>query len=88
LRDAGTRASFKSYRPTAFLVGLFSLLDALLEQSMPQVMKKLPLGPELKAAWCDEENTQYLLLIKAYEIGRWKSIQRICAELQVNEKML
>ena len=55
---------------------------------MPQVMKKLPLGPELKAAWCDEENTQYLLLIKAYEIGRWKSIQRICAELQVNEKML
>ena len=75
--------------PTGFLVGLFSLLDALLGQSMLKVVEKLPLGEELKAALCGEDNNlrQYLNLIEAYEVGHWKNVCRLCTDLQLDEKM-
>jgi EAL and modified HD-GYP domain-containing signal transduction protein len=56
---------------------------------MDHIVEKIPLSPELKSALCGEKNTleQFLSLIKAYEVGHWKTIQRLCNELQVDEKM-
>jgi EAL and modified HD-GYP domain-containing signal transduction protein len=76
-------------QPTGFLVGLFSMLDALLDQTMDQVVEKLPLSPELKSALCGEESRlkQYLSLIKAYEVGHWKTIRHLCTALQLDENL-
>lgn len=75
--------------PTGFLVGLFSLLDALLDRAMHYVVEKLPISVELKAALCGDETPlkQYLSLIRAYEVGHWKTIQRLSTTLQVDENM-
>lgn len=40
----------KSDPPIAFLVGLFSLLEGLLDQSMPDILKQLPLSDEVNDA--------------------------------------
>ena len=64
--------------PTGFLLGLFSLLDAILDINMRNVVGKLPLGDQLKGALCGEKNElqSYLSLIKAYEVGFWQGITR------------
>lgn len=72
--------------PVGFLVGLFSLLDALLDQPMSEVVKKLPIGEELKLALCGQDGTlkKFLSLIRAYEGGYWKEVEKICRDLSLN----
>lgn len=54
-----------------FLLGLFSLLDAMLDMSMAELTDKLPLTPEVKAALNDRQGplAPYLLAVIAYEKG-------------------
>ncbi|MDP5130225.1 MAG: EAL domain-containing protein [Paraglaciecola sp.] len=75
--------------PTGFLLGLFSLLDAILDSSMRSVVEKLPLGDELKAALCGEKNELqgYLNLIRAYEVGHWQNVARYSKELDIHLAM-
>jgi len=72
--------------PKGFLLGLFSLLDALLDQTMDQVVEKLPLSPDLKSTLCGEKNTlqQYLSLVRAYEMGHWIAIKDLCKALKLD----
>jgi c-di-GMP phosphodiesterase len=72
--------------PKGFLVGLFSLLDAILDISMQNIVGKLPLGDDLKGALCGEKNElqRYLALIKAYEVGYWQGITRQTQELEID----
>lgn len=69
--------------PAAFLTGLFSLVDALLEQPLENLLNDLPILAEIKAALL--ENTghlgQYLLLAKAFEYGDWALQQQLAAEI-------
>ncbi|MEP7704074.1 EAL domain-containing protein [Paraglaciecola sp. 25GB23A] len=75
--------------PTGFLLGLFSLLDAILDIKMRTVVEKLPLGEQLKGALCGEKNElqSYLSLIKAYEVGYWQSITRDAQKLDIELAM-
>ena len=70
----GQAKSLSNNPPTGFLLGLFSLLDALLDQTMEGLVEKLPIGEDLKAALCGDENQlkQFLALIRAFENGYWK----------------
>ena len=52
----GTEKNIGSNPPTAFLVGLFSMLDALLDQEMELLIEKLPLVDEVKEALCGGQN--------------------------------
>lgn len=56
-----------------FTVGLFSVLDALLDRSMPEALEMLPLAPELKTALIDHQGPMgsALLCVTAYEVGDW-----------------
>lgn len=76
--------------PCGFLMGLFSLLDTLLEQSMQDLMAKLPLNEELSAALCGERNylNYYLQLVCAFEHGRWDEIAQLCSYLQVEQDLV
>jgi c-di-GMP-related signal transduction protein len=56
-----------------FLLGLFSLIDAMLDQKMATVLKKLPLTDNLNSALSDRSGELYyhLRLVETYESGNW-----------------
>jgi len=56
-----------------FTVGLFSVLDALLDRPMTSALELLPLAPELKAALTDHRGLMGVALqcVTAYEVGDW-----------------
>jgi len=85
----GQAKSLSNNPPTGFLVGLFSLLDALLDQPMQDIVEKLPIGEDIKAALCGDENElrQFLALIKAFESGYWKGVANISKQLSLDLKM-
>jgi EAL and modified HD-GYP domain-containing signal transduction protein len=64
-----------------FLAGMCSLLDAILERPMKDVLRDLPLAPETQAALLGEDNQTRRLLdcVIAYENGQWER----CGQLAV-----
>jgi EAL and modified HD-GYP domain-containing signal transduction protein len=86
----GTEKNIGSNPPTAFLVGLFSMLDALLDQQMEYLIEKLPLVDEVKEALCGGQNdlSMFLMLVKAFESGNWLKVIRISKILEVDQKLL
>ncbi|MCG8557623.1 MAG: HDOD domain-containing protein [Proteobacteria bacterium] len=66
---------------TAFTVGLFSVLDLLLDRPMREVLSELPLSPELKDAIVHHDGPYGALLTcaVAYEQSRWEAVA--CAGL-------
>ncbi|MFO7303060.1 MAG: HDOD domain-containing protein [Acidobacteriota bacterium] len=56
-----------------FLLGLCSMLDAILEQPLAAILEELPLAPAMKAALVGEDNFQSRLLrcAIAWEQGEW-----------------
>jgi EAL and modified HD-GYP domain-containing signal transduction protein len=86
----GIEKQIGSNPPTAFLVGLFSMLDALLDQEMESLVEKLPLVDEVKEALCGGQNdlSMYLMLVKAFESGNWLKVIRISKILEIDQKLL
>jgi len=76
--------------PAGFLVGLFSLLDALLDEKMSIIVKRLPIDEELKNALCKVKNelNSYLSMVCAYEVGNWQKIHELCAELDLEVSVI
>jgi EAL and modified HD-GYP domain-containing signal transduction protein len=69
------RARFENENPPkAFLTGILSLIDGILDHELEQVLDVLPIHEEIKSALknetCDLGN--YLLLVKNIEKGLWK----------------
>ncbi len=60
----------------AFLLGLFSLIDTIMEKPIYDVIEPLPLKDDLKSALLGKKNEfhQILLIIKHYEIGNFDRI--------------
>lgn len=75
--------------PVGFLVGLFSLLDALLDQPMEEIVEKLPIGKSIKVALCGGGNelNSFLALIRAFELGTWERVATISVALSLDLKM-
>lgn len=61
-----------------FTVGMFSLLDALMDNSLETILLGLPLAGELKTAILNREGTMgdILRAVLAYEQGHWAAIDR------------
>lgn len=85
----GQAKSLSNNPPTGFLVGLFSLLDALLDQPMEGIVEKLPIGENIKMALCGDENElkSFLALIRAFEAGYWRGVANISKQLSLDLKM-
>jgi EAL and modified HD-GYP domain-containing signal transduction protein len=85
----GEAKALSNNPPTGFLVGLFSLLDALLDQPMEGIVEKLPIGEGIKAALCGSENElkSYLALIRAFEVGYWVGVANISKQLSLDLEM-
>ncbi len=60
----------------AFLLGLFSLIDAIVERSLFEILEQLPLKDDMKSALMGVRNPFHdlLKLLKYYEKGNWDMI--------------
>jgi EAL and modified HD-GYP domain-containing signal transduction protein len=72
----------------AFLAGMFSLLDALMDQPMADALEEMKLSAPLQEALLGEAHGPNLLatlleLIRRYEIGDWDRIQQLCHGLNI-----
>ncbi|MFY8349899.1 EAL and HDOD domain-containing protein [Pseudoalteromonas sp. SSM20] len=70
----------------AFLTGMLSLIDGILDQSMESILEKLPLSEEIKLAILKREGrlAEYLGLVEAYEKAKWNEANDIQAQLKLN----
>ena len=74
-----------------FLLGLFSLLGAMLDVSMADIMEQLPLPKNIKDALIDHSGpySPYLITVLTYENGDWNNCQQLLDEINVSpEEML
>jgi EAL and modified HD-GYP domain-containing signal transduction protein len=74
-------------KDTAFLLGLFSKLDALLNQPMEQILGDLPLEDDIKSALVGQQNPARKLLnfLEAVEAGAWDTTAEALAAYGVNQ---
>ena len=74
-----------------FTVGMFSLLDALLDKPMDAILKELTLSPDINDALLGR-NPNYLMaslyLAKAYESGAWKTALKLAEKLGIEGDQL
>jgi len=64
------------FSPSLFMMGLFSLLDVILERPMDEAVKEVALDESVKAALVDKAGDFYYILefIYAYEHANWDEI--------------
>ncbi|MBT1449905.1 HDOD domain-containing protein [Glaciecola sp. XM2] len=71
---------------SAFLVGMLSLLDAMLDSNLAAVISQLPLSTELKLALVRQQGwlADCIELSKAFEKADWDEIAKRCDEYAVD----
>ena len=84
------KRGLKANPPIGFLVGLFSLLDAILDQHMDTLLNQLPIDDDVKFALSGGQNdlSIYLVLAKAFESANWLKVIRIAGLLKIDQKRL
>ena len=73
-----------------FTLGMFSLIDAVIDQPMARAMEELPLSPTIKRALVEGKGRMagYVALVQAYETGQWANVARLAEALRVDSVVL
>lgn len=82
--DLVTKAAGQTeLQSSAFLTGMLSLIDALLEQPLEQVLAQLPLVANIKQALLQQQGplSQPLQLILDYEQANWQRCEQTSSQL-------
>ena len=69
------------------MLGIFSLLDAMLGMPMTEITGYLPLDDKLKSALCRDPNSEYfplLELAKHLEEHHWENAERMMQNLNMD----
>lgn len=76
--------------PTGFLTGLLSLLDAMLEQNMEELMNKVPISERVKQALRGEPNLlrDCINVVQHFEMGNWQGIERFASKYRMEQPLL
>ena len=82
-RSSGSLQAFEF-----FLVGLLSLMNALLDQPLGELLEELAISPRVHAALLGEDNElrRPLDAVLAYERADWDAFSRIMERLALNEE--
>ncbi|EEX42095.1 predicted signal transduction protein [Vibrio furnissii CIP 102972] len=85
-----SRLSENSDMGNAFLTGMFSLLDSLLDQSLESIINEMPVEESVKQALVAESGTlgDILSLTKAYEQADWEKVSTIATRLNISDEVL
>ncbi len=73
-----------------FTLGLFSFIDAILNDEMGNIMENLPLSENIKKALTGGggELADYLTLVSCYETGDWEKVATLAAKTGLNEEKI
>ncbi|KMT64113.1 EAL and HDOD domain-containing protein [Catenovulum maritimum] len=83
-------ANLKLNPDFAFIVGLFSVLNAILDQSMENILSKLALNPSVKTALLSRTN-QYGMILKIcelYEKAQWSAVNLLAGKMGLDPDIL
>lgn len=74
----------------AYLMGMFSTLDRLIDAPMEEILEEIPVADEIKAALLRREGRCGILydLVLSYESADWDSINRYAEELGIPDQMI
>lgn len=63
----------------AFTTGMFSMIDLILEESLPNLLQDLCISEDVKSALLGEKNVfgEMLYFVKMYEQGNWEEAERV-----------
>lgn len=74
----------------AFLVGLFSLLDAMFDEEIEVAIRRINLSPEISRALINRRGLLafYLGLIRCYEAAHWRKVEAIAGRLEIDHHVI
>lgn len=74
----------------AYLMGMFSTLDRLINAPLEEILEEIPVADEIKAALLRREGRCGILydLVLSYESADWDSINRYAEELGIPSQMI
>jgi len=83
-------AGFAQRATEIFLMGLFSVMDAILEKPMVEILQELPLSRDVKEALTGGKGCfQWIYeLSTCYECGDWQKIGETAATLKLSEQAI
>jgi c-di-GMP-related signal transduction protein len=72
--------------PAAYLIGLFSLLDALLDRPLEEALQEVGLAPVINGVLLGSAGADHTLagiqgLVRSYETGDWEEVRRLAQSL-------
>ena len=98
IRTALTRARFcESLAPHVsggsedlFFLGLMSLLDVILEMPLSEVLERVPISQEIKAALLGEPSplAAPFELVLAHETGNWARMKELVQQMKLDEEVV
>jgi c-di-GMP-related signal transduction protein len=70
-----------------FLLGMLSLIDAIMDRPLGEILKDIPITEDIKAALLGEENQlrEVYESVLAYEEGNWEKLAPYTAKLGIDE---
>ncbi len=83
-------AKMRQHTPELFLLGLFSSIDAMLNRSLEELLKNLPIDEKIKVALLGQAGPfrNVLDLILCYEAGDWDNLACCAQRLGLDEQAL
>lgn len=85
-----SNSDFKKRKSESFMMGLFSVIDAMLDQSMEEALSEIPLAEEIRTALIKGEGDfkPILDMIISYEQADWYKVSMIAEEIEISEEDL
>ena len=70
-----------------FMTGLFSLMDAIFDDTLDSLLEKVSLSNEIVKALRGEQTPYYFILelVRAFEKGRWQDVFSFSGKIKINE---
>lgn len=75
------------YSDRAFLIGLFSVIDAILDRQMSNIVEDLPLEEDIKRALVDKIGlySAFIKVAISYDHGKWDKVKLLTQQLGITE---
>ena len=73
-----------------FLLGLLSAMDAILDMKMPDILREIAVGREIRDALLGKQNRlrEVFNIALLYETGSWEAIHETAARLNIEENAI
>lgn len=83
-------SEYKEEVYSAYMVGLFSVMDVILSCPIEVIIKELYIGDEIKEGLIEKNNhlNKILKLAISYEKGQWENVMLCAKEIEIDENKL